>query len=318
MRGQKEVKGIAADIGRSAWTELRPRIIKTGSAIVERVGLKLLVPLVMLSGGLTVAETTTDFQPVSNLSSNVVAAASDSAESDDRRLTALEAQVASSTAATLELTQAFTLFVQEITPRINRADPFGDPRSLGTDCSGQSLEFIHFINVDVIGSAGVDVLGSTSSRITVAGDLTFDTLAAPGFVASEGTAGTLTITDTLTDGYAITAAPGTSTSPTLGGSTRPGLTFGSLTERTTADHLYVTATVSDCTVGEVTFTDIRVSGGSVTATYFDLGGDLNMVDSSIGDGDGPSVVDLDIAASVIVGGVQTVSGVDHFAGTDVN
>jgi len=298
---------------------LRPKIVNGGAALVEKVGMKVLAPVMLIimgGGGLAVAEQTTDFQPVSNFSSVVVSAATEGTDKDAEQFATLEGQMASSTAAMLDLTGAFHDFVLDITPRINRADPFGDPRSLGTDCSGQQLESIAFVNIDVMGSSGIDILGSTTTSIGMS-SLTFTDLSAPNFAATDGKVGSLSITDTETDGYAITAAPGTTTVPMLGGSARPALVFGSTTVRTTADHLFVKALTADCIVGPVTFTDVRVSGGNVTLDEFVVGGAFTVVDSAIGDGDGPGTVDFDIASSVLVGGTQTVTGVNHFGGIHI-
>jgi len=315
-----EAKEIADDIRGNIWARLRPKIVNGGAAIVEKVGMKVLAPVILIimgGSGLAVAEQTTDFQPVSNFSSVVVSAATEGTEKDAEQFALLEGQMASSTAAMLDLTNAFHEFVLDITPRINRADPFGDPRSLGTDCSGQQLESIAFLNIDVMGSNGVDILGTDGTSSIGMSSLTFTNLSAPNFAATDGEVGSLSITDTETDGYAITSAPGTTTAPTLGGSVRPALVYGSATERTTADHLFVKALTADCIVGPITFTDIRVSGGNVTLDEFVVGGAFTVVDSAIGDGDGPGTVDFDIASSVLVSGAQTVTGVNHFGGIHI-
>ena len=117
-----EAREIADDIRGNIWARLRPKIVNGGAALVEKVGMKVLAPVMLIimgGGGLAVAEQTTDFQPVSNFSSVVVSAATEGTDKDAEQFATLEGQMASSTAAMLDLTGAFHDFVLDITPRIN-------------------------------------------------------------------------------------------------------------------------------------------------------------------------------------------------------
>jgi hypothetical protein len=176
--------------------------------------------------------------------------------------------------------------------------------SLGDDCSGRNLPYVHFTDVTIdrgpsFTYAG-EIRGTTSSRIAI-GTLTVTDGRFPNFNVSSSTIHVLTATSPKTDGYDLDSLGVSTTTAVSIISTEPGWAFSG-----EAEHAILSAQLSDCQINEVLLTDID-SNGDWLIEYVDIG-TLNFIRGEYGDGDGPSLSDLSLADNVSVGTV-TISGI---------